>query len=970
MPLVQDQAVTMFNDFMKAKDTKKPSAGVIQPKGMMEPSFLMHSSYYDVSGIRIRSLYTMNFRILREMARKTTIIAAIQNVRLSQIRPFTRIAHGDENPGYQIRLRDREATPTKGQKEEMKEIALFFERTGLTDFTDAKKRKDRFPQFIEKLIREHLTLDQNTITLQPDRSGRLIAFHTLDGSTIHPVSDDKPYQGNPDIRYVQRVQGRVVETFKDHEMLFHFMNHRADLVNNAFGYCLPGETRVLTDLGYLRVEGLPEKVRVWTGKEFAEATVFETGTKRLSITELSDGSELRTSPDHRIRCVDEEGRLQWVAQSEVEQDDWVVSSPEGVGERKSPTDDEVATGELLGWFIGDGSLTLRKDGVFVARWFYHRPKEADVYERHIAVMKAMGLHTYTYSIEKGDMIDLRIGYREAKDWVVDEAGIPPVTAREKDVPDIVWQYSSAGRCSFLRGLFSADGHVGNSATPILSTVSEDLARSVQLLLKSVGIRSGCCCQKNESNFSGGTGVIWQVHVKDREKFRDTVGFLQAAKNDKLEDHVFADWKGDVVAPAFAKRVATVLVGRLEECSWISGKDRSTLVALAKGTWHQRVTRKRLTKWVGDLPGVEREIREALSYTHIQVVAVEQTPVSVPMYDLSVEDKKHQFVAEGVIVHNSYLEQSIDTITGWLFGMAYNKEVFNSSAQPKGFFSFNPKQPIDPESLQELQRQWIAMFRGIKGMWKVPFLQYDAKWNPVRPNNSDMEYSSYIQLLSALICAVHKIDPQELGLKFQQSAAISIGGGGSKARQNNQSHDRGLQDLLTYAEDVCNRIMERQAGWEDYEFDFTGKEIKDENKALEIDTKRVGNYMTLNELRKEHDMEPLEYGDVPLNATFIQYLTQKEMMAEGGGGGVEPGMEGDMGGMGGAEAPGEDLGEALAGMTGKEMEGATSEGMDEVGLKSLAAVQRHTLELQGRLLKSRRMQQRQRAADTVTIRVDV
>lgn len=556
MPLVQDQAVEMFNEFMKAKETKRPSAGIIQPKGMMEPSFLMHSSYYDVSGVRIRSLYTMNFRILREMARKTTIIAAIQNVRLSQLRPFTTISHVDDKPGYKIRLKDPDAKPTKKQKAEMADIEKFFERTGLTDFENAEKRKDRFPQFVEKLIREHLTLDQNTITLQQDRSGRLIAFHTLDGSTIHPVSDDKPYQGDPTIRYVQRVQGRVVEVFKDHEMIFHFMNHRADLVNNAFGY-------------------------------------------------------------------------------------------------------------------------------------------------------------------------------------------------------------------------------------------------------------------------------------------------------------------------------------------------------------------------------------------------------------------------------SYLEQSIDTITGWLFGMAYNKEVFNSSAQPKGFFSFNPKQPIDPESLQELRRQWIAMFRGIKGMWSVPFLQYDAKWNPVRPSNADMEYNNYIQLLSALICAVHKIDPQELGLKFNQSSQISIGGrGAGDAKQAAVSHDRGLQDLLTYTKDICNRIMERQEGWDEYELDFTGTEVEDKSKALDDDNKRVTTSYTLNEVRKEKDMPPVEHGDVVLNPTFIQYLTQKEM-AEGMGG--EPGMEGGVGeepgGFGGEEEPGGDIGSALAGMTEQDTAAAVEAGMDEAGLKSLAALQRQTLRMQKqRLMKSRR-DRRRKADDTVTIHLE-
>lgn len=498
-----------FEQFAKANGTRQPLPGVIQPRGLFDPTWHDFSGYYDPAGVRRRALYTMNFAVLREVAQKVAVVGAIHNTRLSQVRPFTQHVFDDEETGFRIKLKDPKATPTPQQEKAMRQIGEFFAHTGFTDFKGAEKRKDRFPQFVDKAVRECMTIDQNALSLQRDRAGRLIAFHTLDGATIHPVLRTRPYLDDESITFVQKINERVVETFTDTDIIFHFMNCRADIINNAFGY----------------------------------------------------------------------------------------------------------------------------------------------------------------------------------------------------------------------------------------------------------------------------------------------------------------------AP---------------------------------------------------------------------------------------------------------LEQAIDTVTGWLFSMAYNKEFFNTGAQPKGFFSFSPKQPIDPKAMVELQRQWVAMFRGVRGMWRVPFLQYDAKWQNLAPSNRDMEFNQYVQFLSALICALYKIDPSELGLKFSQSATISVGGQGGTDKQSKISHDRGLQDLLTYIKDLCNRIMEHQVGWEEYEFNFCGTEVKDESQEIDKDRKKVETYLTLNEVRAEHDKEPVPHGDVVLNPQYIQYIQSKEgMEAMGGMGGGMPG--------GAPEEPAseDELGGLLAGMSGPEMDEAVSGGLSSV-----------------------------------------
>lgn len=225
---------------------------------------------------------------------------------------------------------------------------------------------------------------------------------------------------------------------------------------------------------------------------------------------------------------------------------------------------------------------------------------------------------------------------------------------------------------------------------------------------------------------------------------------------------------------------------------------------------------------------------------------------------------------------SYIEMCIDIITAWLFGMAYNKEFFNTSSMPKGFIAFSGDK-VDQSSLEELQRQWISMFRGIKGMWRTPFLQYDAKWVPISQSNKDMEYNQYLQILSAWICAVHGIDAMELGMRMNYS--------GSVLNENQEvrlaySKDRGLKDLLFTHQTWLNRIIAFVPEWRDYKIVFTGTEVRDKMAELEVDEKQTQVFMTINEKRREKDMSEIKGGDIIANPTFIQ--NQQAAMFGGGG----------------------------------------------------------------------------------------
>ncbi len=70
-----------------------------------------------------------------------------------------------------------------------------------------------------------------------------------------------------------------------------------------------------------------------------------------------------------------------------------------------------------------------------------------------------------------------------------------------------------------------------------------------------------------------------------------------------------------------------------------------------------------------------------------------------------------------------------------------------------------------------------------------------------------------------------------------------------------------------------------------EFAFTGLDAKAESKERKRRTEEVKSYRTVNEIREEQDMDPLENGDIILDPVYLQYTQGKEM---GGGGGEDLG----------------------------------------------------------------------------------
>lgn len=229
---------------------------------------------------------------------------------------------------------------------------------------------------------------------------------------------------------------------------------------------------------------------------------------------------------------------------------------------------------------------------------------------------------------------------------------------------------------------------------------------------------------------------------------------------------------------------------------------------------------------------------------------------------------------------SELEELINVVTSMLWGDEYNRRFFSQGSAPKGLLRI--KGTNNEAALQQFKQQWQSMITGVMQSWKTPVVEADVDWIDLQKNNRDMEYSSWMEYLIKLSCAIYSIDPSEIGWDISRSSGGLFEG--SQEQRLKHSKDKGLYPLLKFLQRKINKYIIEQIN-PDFELVFVGLNGLTIEEELDMDIKKVGSFMTVNEAREKYEMKPLEFGDVPTNATLIQNKNA-EMMAKQGGQGME------------------------------------------------------------------------------------
>lgn len=239
---------------------------------------------------------------------------------------------------------------------------------------------------------------------------------------------------------------------------------------------------------------------------------------------------------------------------------------------------------------------------------------------------------------------------------------------------------------------------------------------------------------------------------------------------------------------------------------------------------------------------------------------------------------------------SELEELINVVTSMLWSDEYNRRFFSQGSAPKGFFRV--KGTNNEAALQQFKQQWQSMITGVMQSWKTPVIEADVDWIDLQKNNRDMEYSSWIEYLIKIACAVYSIDPSEIGWDISRSNGNGGLFEGSQEQRLKHSKDKGLYPLLKFLQRKLNKYIIEQIN-PDYELVFVGLNGLTIEEELKMDIDKVNSFMTVNEAREKYEMKPLEGGDAPNNSAFLQNKNAQAMAQQQAAmGGVSNGEEGN------------------------------------------------------------------------------
>lgn len=237
---------------------------------------------------------------------------------------------------------------------------------------------------------------------------------------------------------------------------------------------------------------------------------------------------------------------------------------------------------------------------------------------------------------------------------------------------------------------------------------------------------------------------------------------------------------------------------------------------------------------------------------------------------------------------SELEQIIHQVTAHLFAEEYNSRFFSQGGTTKGIINLkaDPSQ-VNTETFESFKRQWHAQVSGLTGAWKTPVMNVPGglEYLNVSQSNREMEFEKWMNYLINICSAVYQIDPAEVN--FPNNGGVggkgtSLMEGGSDSKIKN-SKDKGLKPLLTFLAHMINKYVIGQFS-NDFIFTFRGLNENSERDQADLDSLAVKTYKTVNEIRAEHDEDPIENGDILLDGVYVQYASmlknqqqQRQMM---------------------------------------------------------------------------------------------
>jgi intein/homing endonuclease len=539
--------------------------------------------------------------------------------------------------------------------------------------------------------------------------------------------------------------------------------------------CLSGDTFIITrggrkELQDFFIENDEDKyTEIWTGKKFEKGLVYKSGEKVLNKITLNNGMTIKSSPNHKFKTVNEDGDIVWKLRSELKEGDFLMVNKSSINENKdvlyyNNVEVESDLFEVIGWMIGDGWFGENKPKKRKCALFYHHSVERNLQFHHSYILDKYGINSLVeenpYTYEEKVRSKERNGFKSIADTklrtdIIDANfynflnSLGFSSSKEgKNIPEFLFSCNSKYRRAFLRGFFSADCHVAGGRYIQMFIADDNIRQLTKELLLCEGIRCG--------NYEGNKRKInigkpkdgYMLLVKDNDLFFDRIGLVQEHKQFKNNEFKYYSVKESFPVSLCKKEVSLMkndLKLKYKEtkqrlCNKKVTDDFSAVLTDKEVFTFNRF--KNLYDVVKNHSYKYEIDNEVIDFHFEKIIKLEEFENKEEMYDVQIFDNENQFIANGILSHNSHK---------------------------------------------------IPVFEGI-----------DLEWQDLQQTNKDMEWNQWIEFLLIMFCAVYTIDPSELGFSFQQASQI-FGQDGQKERLDH-SKRKGLVPILKFVEKIISRYI--------------------------------------------------------------------------------------------------------------------------------------------------------------------
>jgi len=414
--------------------------------------------------------------------------------------------------------------------------------------------------------------------------------------------------------------------------------------------CLGGDVLIDTPNGPIAIENIKpdQKVYSWDGAKAVEAIVsaqmctghkklLEIGTRhhRLKCTAehpvLVDGFGFKQAKDLKIgdRLVVPEitecGRFTSLELSQPSNANCVIPDI-------PPYANELFT-EFFGFLIGDGWVT--ESSVEFALGEY-----PEVNQRYIAILESYGLHC---SIRRSGGNDIAVVcHNVLLAGLMRRLGLIG-KADKKNIPQWVFSSSQCLKEAFLRGYANADGCQRADGGIVMTSCNKKLLQSTRYLATSAGHK----CGKISGPFSNNS----ELCASDKELLRYTVTYYQSGRK--------SNCLTDIAALQEAAAVNTSYAGTLRSLGYKPHGSMFDLLKNRCSEYNIDTSHFKGIAWnkggrataVLDSPMVSDS---KMHHITEQIISISEIDGLSDVYDIQI-DGHHNFLADGVVVHNSVLD---------------------------------------------------------------------------------------------------------------------------------------------------------------------------------------------------------------------------------------------------------------------------------------------------------------------------